>query len=76
MFYKFGDSSLIGFVDSDFARDLDNKKCAYGISFFFFFELGSSVVACFSKKQPIVTPSSTEAEYVTATSLVDVKQFR
>ena len=30
--------------------------------------LGSGVISCFSKKKPIVTLSTTEVEYVVATS--------
>ncbi|GKV04614.1 hypothetical protein SLEP1_g16757 [Rubroshorea leprosula] len=65
LFYKKGDqTNLVGFTDNDYARDLDDKKSTSG----YIFMLGSGVVSWSSKKQPIVTLSTTEAEYVAATS--------
>eukprot|EP00257_Ricinus_communis_P015773 XP_015573748.1 uncharacterized protein LOC107261134 [Ricinus communis] len=65
LFYKKGGkSALIGFTDSDYARDVEDWKSTSG----FFFSLGSEVVSWSSKKQPIVTLSTTEAEFVAATS--------
>lgn len=59
------ESPLTGYVDSDFARDLDRKSTTGYI-----FEIyGSSVVWC-SRKQQMVTVSSTEAEYVAASLAV------
>ena len=55
---------LIGYTDSDFAGSLDDRKSTSG----YVFHLGSGVIAWASKKQPIVTLSSAEAEYVAATS--------
>ena len=55
---------LIGFTDSDFAGSLDDRKSTSG----YVFHLGSGVIAWASKKQPIVTLSLGEAEYVAATS--------
>ena len=54
---------LIGYTDSDFAGSLDDRKSTFG----YVFHLGSGVIAWASKKQPIVTLSSAEAEYVAAT---------
>jgi hypothetical protein len=51
---------LIGYTNSDFAGSIDDRKSTYGHAFSF----GSGEVAWASKKQPIVTLSSTEAEYV------------
>ena len=55
---------LIGYTDSDFAGSLDDQKSTSG----YVFHLGSGVIAWASKKQPIVTLSSAEAEYVATTS--------
>ncbi|GKV45376.1 hypothetical protein SLEP1_g52467 [Rubroshorea leprosula] len=57
-------TDLAGFTDSDYAGDLDDKKSTSG----FVFMLGSGAISWSSKKQPIVTLSTTEAEYVAATS--------
>ncbi|GKV21938.1 hypothetical protein SLEP1_g31860 [Rubroshorea leprosula] len=65
LFYKKGDQTdLAGFTDSDYAGDLDDKKSTYG----FVFMLGSGAISWSSKKQPIVTLSTTKAEYVAPTS--------
>ncbi|GKV14990.1 hypothetical protein SLEP1_g25791 [Rubroshorea leprosula] len=65
LFYKKGDQTdLVGFTDNDYAGDLDDRKSTSG----FVFMLGSGAISWSSKKQPIVTLSTTEAEYVAATS--------
>jgi hypothetical protein len=55
---------LRGWCDSDYAGDLDDRKSTTG----FVFTIGDSAVSWCSKKQPIVTLSTTEAEYVSAAS--------
>ena len=55
---------MIGYTDSDFAGSLDDRKSTSG----YVFHIGSGVMAWEYKKQPIVTLSSAEAEYVVATS--------
>ncbi|CBI35129.3 unnamed protein product, partial [Vitis vinifera] len=64
LFYKKGKrSDLIGFTDSDYAGDQDNRRSTSG----YVFMLGTGAVSWSSKKQPIVTLSTTEAEFVAAT---------
>jgi len=63
LYKKEGKSELIGFIDSDFARDKEDKK----ITSSYVFMLGSGAVSWCSKKQPIVTLSTTEVEFVAAT---------
>lgn len=64
LFYKKEDESgLIGFTDSDYAGDQDDRRSTSG----YVFMLGSTAVLWLSKKQPIVTLSTTEAEFVAAT---------
>ena len=55
---------LIGYTHSDNGGSIDDRKITYGYTFHF----GTSVVSWASKKHPIVTLSSAEAEYVAATS--------
>jgi len=51
---------LVGYSDSDFAGDVEDRKSTTGIGYF----LGSSLVTWASQKQRIVALSSCEAEYV------------
>ncbi|KAK9750670.1 hypothetical protein RND81_02G212500 [Saponaria officinalis] len=63
LFYcKGAKSELFGFCDSDYAGDLDDRKSTSGYAFM----LGSATISWCSKKQPIVTLSTTEAEFVAA----------
>ena len=66
LFYKKGDlrGELIGYSDSDFARDSNDRKITSGHIFF----LGGMAVSWSSQKQSIVALSSCEAEYIAATS--------
>ena len=54
---------LIGYTKSDNGGITDDRKITFGYTFHF----GTSVVSWASKKQPIVTLSSAEIEYVAAT---------
>ncbi|XP_071704493.1 uncharacterized mitochondrial protein AtMg00810-like [Rutidosis leptorrhynchoides] len=63
VFYKRGSSSeLIGYADSDYTGDQEDSKSTSE----YVFMMGEGAVAWSSRKQPIVTLSSTEAEYVAA----------
>ncbi|MCI56169.1 copia-type polyprotein [Trifolium medium] len=54
--YKRGiDSQLQGWTDSDYAGDIDDRKSTSG----YVFKFGSSAISWSSKKQPIVTLSTT-----------------
>jgi hypothetical protein len=65
IFYKKGGSDeLITFTDSDYAGDLEDRKSISG----YVFMLSSGAVSWSSKKQPVVTLSTTEAEFVAAAS--------
>lgn len=50
------------YTDSDFAGDVESRKSTSG----YVFLMDNAAVAWLSKKQPIVTLSTTEAEYVAA----------
>jgi len=54
---------LFGFTDSDYARDVDDRRSTSGYVFMPCLE----VVSKSSKKQSIVTLSTIEAEFVAAT---------
>jgi hypothetical protein len=65
LWYTKSDSNqLSGYTDSDFAGSLDDMKSTSG----HVFQLGTNLISWTSKKQPIVSISSPEAEYVVATS--------
>ncbi|XP_042400836.1 secreted RxLR effector protein 161-like [Zingiber officinale] len=65
--YAFSDNfMLVGYCDSDWAGDIDSRKSTTGFVFF----MGNSAFTWNSKKQPIVTLSTCEAEYVAATFCV------
>jgi len=61
IFYKKGgEENLLAFTYSDYAGDEDDCKSTFG----YVFLLSSEAMSWMSKKQPIVTLSSTEAEFV------------
>ncbi|XP_044505673.1 secreted RxLR effector protein 161-like [Mangifera indica] len=65
IFYrKKGDEKLIAYTNSDYVGDLDGRRSNSG----YIFLLNSGVVSWLSKKQPIVTLSTTETEFVAAAS--------
>lgn len=62
-FMKKSMSALVAYSDSDFAGCKDDRRSTSGYAFI----LGGAAVSWMSRKQQIVTLSSTEAEYVAAT---------
>lgn len=63
IFYrKGGNKELTAFMDSDYAGSLEDTKSTSGYAFI----LSSGAIAWSSKKQPIVTLSTAEAEFVAA----------
>ncbi|KAG6534051.1 hypothetical protein ZIOFF_007932 [Zingiber officinale] len=56
------DYRLVGYSDSDWCGDVDDRKSTSG----YVFLLGNTAFTWMSKKQPIVTLSTCEAEYVAA----------
>ncbi|KAJ8617574.1 hypothetical protein MRB53_013760 [Persea americana] len=65
IFYKKGgNKELLAYTDSDYAGDLEDRKSTSGFSFL----LSSGAVSWSSKKQPVVTLSTTEAEFIAAAS--------
>lgn len=65
IFYKKGGSDrLVAYSDSDYAGDHDNRRSTSGYVCF----LSGAAIAWSSKRQPIVTLSTTEAEFVAATA--------
>ncbi|WJZ84648.1 hypothetical protein VitviT2T_004242 [Vitis vinifera] len=65
VFYqKEGNGELMAYTDSDYAGDVDDRKSTSG----YVFLLSEGAVAWSSKKQPVVTLSTTEAKFVAAAS--------
>ncbi|XP_072986620.1 uncharacterized protein [Typha latifolia] len=63
IYYKKGGSGdLLVYTDSDYAGDMEDRKSASG----YVFLMSSGAVSWSSKKQPIVTLSTIEAEFVAA----------
>lgn len=65
IFYKFsGEDKVMAYSDSDYAGDIEDRKSTSGYAFL----LSSGAVAWSSKKQPVVSLSTTEAEFIAAAS--------
>lgn len=62
LYKKGGEESLFAYSDSDYAGDLDGRKSTSG----YVFKMSSGAVAWSSKKQPVVSLSTTEAEFIVA----------
>jgi hypothetical protein len=59
-----GENELVGYVDADFAGDLDGRKSTTG----FVIILNGSTVSWCRKKQSSVATSTVEAEFVAASA--------
>eukprot|EP00253_Pinus_taeda_P028449 PITA_28449 len=55
---------LTGYTDSDWVGSVDDRKSTSG----YVFHMGSGAISMASKKKPVVSLSTTEAEYVAATT--------
>ncbi|CAJ2672444.1 unnamed protein product [Trifolium pratense] len=64
MYKRGGNEKLEAYTDSDYAGDLDDRKSTSG----YVFMLSAGAVSWSSKKQPVVTLSTTEAEFIAAAS--------
>lgn len=51
---------LVSYIDSDWAGSLDNSKS----TFIYVFHMGSAIISWASKKKPIISQSTTKAEYI------------
>ena len=60
--YTKNELNLRGYIDSDWAGNLENRKSTSGCCF----TLGSTMISQFSRKQSLVVESSTEVEYIAA----------
>jgi len=58
------DVELVRYTDCDWGGDIETRKSTSGYTF----HLGASAVSWYSKKQPIIALSTTEVEYIAATS--------
>ena len=65
IFYrKRGDDELVAYTDSDYAGDLEDRKSTSG----YVFLLSSGAISWSSKKQLVVSLSTTEAEFIATVS--------
>jgi len=55
-----GGFDLVGWTESNWAQDPDDRRSTSG----FAFDVGEGVISWSSKKQPTVATSSVEAEYI------------
>ncbi|XP_062013804.1 secreted RxLR effector protein 161-like [Rosa rugosa] len=64
LYKRNGNEKLEAYTDSDYAGDLDDRRSTSG----YMFLLSTGAVSWSSKKQPVVTLSTTEAEFIAAAS--------
>ncbi|KAB2077313.1 hypothetical protein ES319_A06G092600v1 [Gossypium barbadense] len=61
LFYTYSQSlKLVGYLDSDYGGDLDDRKSTFG----YLFHIGSAAFSWSSKKQQTIALSTCEAEYM------------
>jgi len=65
---KSENTHVVGYSDVNYAGDLDNRHSISGSLFL----LSNGAISWFSKKQPVVTLSTTDAEYVVLSAAVQV----
>ncbi|KAK9152086.1 hypothetical protein Syun_010395 [Stephania yunnanensis] len=61
--YSYDNLSCVGYVDSDFAGDLDKRRSTSGLVF----TMAGGAISWESKLQSVVALSTTEAEYIAST---------
>ncbi|XP_050908121.1 uncharacterized mitochondrial protein AtMg00810 [Lathyrus oleraceus] len=61
-----GEENLVAFCDSDYAGDLEDRKSTSG----YVFKMSNGLVAWSSKKQSVVSLSTTEAEFISVAACV------
>ena len=67
LFYSISTNfKLVGYIDSDWAGNIDDRKSTTGFVFF----MGDTTFTWLSKKQLIITLSTCEAEYVAGTACI------
>eukprot|EP00253_Pinus_taeda_P016764 PITA_16764 len=64
LYSSFESFMLTGYTDNDWARGVDDRKSTLG----YVFHMGLGAISWASKKQPVVSLSTTETEYVAATA--------
>ena len=57
-------TNVVAYTDSDIAGDIEDRESTSG----FVFLLGSGAISWSSKKQPVVSLSTTKAEYIIVAS--------
>ncbi|KAL1175073.1 hypothetical protein V6Z11_A04G063100 [Gossypium hirsutum] len=65
LFKKTKECLVVGYCDIDYVGDYDTRQSTTGCNF----SLGSRAISWYSKRQPIVSLSSTKVEYWSITSV-------
>lgn len=72
---KGGNDGIVGYCDADYASDLGERRSCTG----YVFKLSNAAITWYSKRQPTVALSTTEAEYLSMSAAVRealwLKQF-
>jgi hypothetical protein len=71
LFYSSKSSEIVGYVDADFARDIDDRKSTTGHLFIY----GGSPISWYSGKQHGTSTSTAQAEYIALGSAVRESMF-